>query len=94
MITQSHYADVKTILDWFYSINIKLQQKVMFVPNRYQHSPTEQLFEQLKYVAIFMDKDKTDRTLTTPVVIAISQYFNTPIDIIIGRAINCKDNVV
>nr|WP_012477939.1 ParA family protein [Rickettsia monacensis]ABQ85886.1 ParA-like protein [Rickettsia monacensis] len=33
---QSHYADVKTILDWFYSINIKLQQKVMFVPNRYQ----------------------------------------------------------
>nr|WP_012477940.1 helix-turn-helix transcriptional regulator [Rickettsia monacensis]ABQ85887.1 hypothetical protein RM_p19 [Rickettsia monacensis] len=45
-------------------------------------------------VARFMDKDKTDRTLTTPVVIAISQYFNTPIDIIIGRAINCKDNVV
>lgn len=33
---QSHYADVKTILDWFYSINNKLQQKVMFVPNRYQ----------------------------------------------------------
>lgn len=45
-------------------------------------------------IARFINDSKLVRTLTTPVVIAISQYFNTPIDIIIGRAINCKDNVV
>ena len=44
-------------------------------------------------IARFIDQDKADRTLTTPVVIAISQYFNTPIDLMIGRAIKCKDNV-
>jgi len=33
---QPHYADIKTVLDWFYSINVKLQKKVMLVPNRYQ----------------------------------------------------------
>lgn len=33
---QPHYADIKTVLDWFYVINPKLQKKVMFIPNRYQ----------------------------------------------------------
>ena len=33
---QPHYADIKTVLDWFYIINPKLQKKVMFIPNRYQ----------------------------------------------------------
>lgn len=33
---QPHYADIKTVLDWFHSINKSLQQKTMFVPNRYQ----------------------------------------------------------
>ena len=33
---QPHYADIKTVLDWFYVINATLQKKVMFVPNRYQ----------------------------------------------------------
>lgn len=33
---QPHYADIKTVLDWFYVINSTLQKKVMFVPNRYQ----------------------------------------------------------
>jgi cellulose biosynthesis protein BcsQ len=33
---QPHYADIKTVLDWFYAINSTLQKKVMFIPNRYQ----------------------------------------------------------
>ena len=33
---QPHYADIKTVLDWFYVINSTLQKKVMFIPNRYQ----------------------------------------------------------
>jgi chromosome partitioning protein len=33
---QPHYADIKTVLDWFYVINPTLQKKVMFIPNRYQ----------------------------------------------------------
>lgn len=33
---QPHYADIKTVLDWFHSINKSLQQKTIFVPNRYQ----------------------------------------------------------
>jgi len=33
---QPHYADIKTVLDWFYIINPTLQKKVMFIPNRYQ----------------------------------------------------------
>ncbi|MCC8417265.1 MAG: ParA family protein [Rickettsia endosymbiont of Bryobia graminum] len=33
---QPHYIDIKTIIDWFCSINLKIQQKVIFVPNRYQ----------------------------------------------------------
>ncbi len=33
---QPHYADIKTVLDWFYIINPKLQKKVMFIPNRYE----------------------------------------------------------
>lgn len=33
---QPHYADIKTVLDWFHVINSTLQKKVMFVPNRYQ----------------------------------------------------------
>jgi chromosome partitioning protein len=33
---QPHYADIKTVLDWFYLINSTLQKKVMFFPNRYQ----------------------------------------------------------
>lgn len=33
---QPHYADIKTIVDWFYLINKNLQKKVMFFPNRYQ----------------------------------------------------------
>ena len=45
-------------------------------------------------IARFINDSKLVRTLTTPVVIAISQYFNTPIDLMIGRAIKCKDNVV
>ena len=45
-------------------------------------------------IARFINDNKLVRTLTTPVVVAISQYFNTPIDIIIGRAIKCEDNVV
>ncbi len=45
-------------------------------------------------IARFINDNKLVRTLTTPVVIAISQYFNTPIDIMIGRAIKCEDNVV
>ena len=28
---QPHYADIKTILDWFHVINSTLQKKVMFV---------------------------------------------------------------
>ena len=33
---QPHYADIKTVLDWFYVINPTLQKKVTFIPNRYQ----------------------------------------------------------
>jgi|TARA_B110000211_G_C13982119_1_gene509919 chromosome partitioning protein len=33
---QPHYPDIKTVLDWFNAINHKLQEKVMFLPNRYQ----------------------------------------------------------
>src|SRR5690349_2824036 len=33
---QPHYAVIKTVLDWFHSINKSLQQKTIFVPNRYQ----------------------------------------------------------
>ena len=33
---QPHYADIKTVLDWFFVINPTLQKKVMFIPNRYQ----------------------------------------------------------
>jgi len=33
---QPHYADIKTVLDWFHVINANIQKKVLFVPNRYQ----------------------------------------------------------
>lgn len=33
---QPHYADINIVSNWFTGISNKLQQKVLFVPNRYQ----------------------------------------------------------
>lgn len=53
---QSHYVDIKTIVDWFYSINPKIQNKVMFVPNRYQK--TNEQREGLLEVQKALDTEK------------------------------------
>lgn len=52
---QPHYADIKTVLDWFHSINKGLQQKTMFVPNRYQK--TNEQKEGLSQVAKALDAE-------------------------------------
>lgn len=53
---QPHYADIKTVLDWFHSINKSLQQKTMFVPNRYQK--TNEQKEGLLQVKNALEKEK------------------------------------
>jgi len=53
---QPHYADIKTVLDWFVSINKSLQQKTMFVPNRYQK--TKEQKEGLLQVKNALEEEK------------------------------------
>lgn len=53
---QPHYADIKTILDWFHSINKSLQQKTMFIPNRYQK--TKEQKEGLLQVKNALEEEK------------------------------------
>lgn len=58
---QPHYADIKTVLDWFHSINKSLQQKTMFVPNRYQK--TNEQKEGLLQVAKALDAEGSGKLL-------------------------------
>jgi chromosome partitioning protein len=53
---QPHYADIKTVLDWFHSINKSLQQKTIFVPNRYQK--TNEQKEGLLQVKKALEEEK------------------------------------
>lgn len=54
---QPHYADIKTVVDWFYLINKNLQKKVMFFPNRYQK--TNEQKEGLSQVKRILETEST-----------------------------------
>lgn len=48
---QPHYPDIRTIVEWFCSINQSLQKKVAFIPNRYQKTNEQKDgIEQIKRV--------------------------------------------
>jgi len=59
---QIHYADLKVSTDWFLTLNSEIQQKIIFLPNRWQN--TKEQREGMKQMQDIVLKHKAQLTPT------------------------------